>query len=94
MQDRHRWDTYEGMIREKPSTYWHRQMAATFEEDRYGVDNRHLIGVENLMWATDYPHPDTTWPHSQEVIREHFADVPADEMRLMVGGNAARLYGL
>jgi predicted TIM-barrel fold metal-dependent hydrolase len=94
MQERHRWDTYEGMIREKPSTYWYRQMAATFEEDRYGVDNRHRIGVENLMWATDYPHPDTTWPNSQQVIREHFADVPDEEMRLMVGGNAARLYGL
>jgi predicted TIM-barrel fold metal-dependent hydrolase len=46
------------------------------------------------MWATDYPHPDSTWPHSQDVIETHFRDVPIDEARLMIGGNAARLYGL
>ena len=50
------------------------------------------IGVENLLWATDYPHPDCTWPESQQVIRTHFDDVPVEEMRLMVGGNAARIY--
>jgi predicted TIM-barrel fold metal-dependent hydrolase len=46
------------------------------------------------MWATDYPHPDSTWPESQRVIREHFEGVDADDMRAIVGGNAARLYGL
>ena len=55
---------------------------------------RHEIGVENLLWATDYPHPDSTWPESQQVIHTHFDDVPVDEMRLMVGGNAARIYRL
>ncbi len=56
--------------------------------------NRHEIGVENLLWATDYPHPDCTWPESPQVIHTHFDDVPVDEMRLMVGGNAARIYRL
>jgi predicted TIM-barrel fold metal-dependent hydrolase len=93
MQERHGWKQYEG-IKEKPSFYWHRQMAATFEEDEFGVRNRHEIGVENLMWATDYPHPDSTWPRSQEVIHTHFKDVPIEEARLMIGGNAARLYNL
>jgi predicted TIM-barrel fold metal-dependent hydrolase len=69
-------------------------MLATFEEDTYGVSQRHHLGIDTLMWATDYPHPDSTWPHSQQVIETHFRDVPLDEARAMIGGTAARLYGL
>ncbi len=93
MKERHGWDHYQ-MLSEKPSFYWQRQMMATFEEDSFGVSQRHRIGVENLMWATDYPHPDSTWPNSQKVLETHFSDVPDDEARRMIGGNAARLYGL
>ena len=53
-----------------------------------------LIGVENLMWATDYPHPDSTWPRSQEVLHEHFKDVPADEVEMIAAGNVTRIYNL
>ncbi len=77
-----------------PSFYWRRNMAATFEEDEFGIENRHALGVENILWATDYPHPDSTWPNSQKVIRHHFENVPAEEMRKIVGGNAMRLYNV
>jgi len=93
MYTKHGWDHFD-VLKEKPSFYWHRQMCATFEEDELGMELRHLIGVDNMMWATDYPHPDSTWPHSQDVIRTHFDDIPIDEARQMIGGNAARLYGL
>ncbi|UCE85105.1 MAG: amidohydrolase family protein [Deltaproteobacteria bacterium] len=93
MKRSHGWDHY-GMLKEKPSFYFHRQMLVTFEEDRFGVDQRHRIGVDNLMWATDYPHPDSTWPNSQKVLETHFDGVPVEEARLMIGGNAARIYGL
>ena len=93
MKERHGWDHYK-MLPERPSFYWRRQMAATFEEDELGIELRDRIGVENLMWATDYPHPDSTWPESQKVLETHFHDVPADEARKMIGGNAARFYGL
>jgi uncharacterized protein len=93
VQVRHGWNNFE-MLKEKPSTYFHRQMAVTFEEDEFGIRNRDDIGVENLMWATDYPHPDSTWPHSQEVISTHFDGVPIAETRKMVAGNAARFYNL
>jgi predicted TIM-barrel fold metal-dependent hydrolase len=91
----HGWDTFpDKPITEKPSFYWRRNMAATFEQDLIGVRNRYDIGVENLMWATDYPHPDSTWPRSQEVLREHFEDVPADEVELIASGNVSRIYKL
>jgi predicted TIM-barrel fold metal-dependent hydrolase len=69
-------------------------MLVTFEEDRFGVEQRHRIGVDNMMWATDYPHPDSTWPNSQKVLETHFDGVPVEEARLLIGGNAARLYRL
>jgi uncharacterized protein len=95
MVTNHGWDTFpDKVIKEKPSFYWRRNMAATFEQDLIGVRNRYDIGVENLMWATDYPHPDSTWPRSQEVLQEHFVDVPVDEVELIAAGNATRIYRL
>jgi predicted TIM-barrel fold metal-dependent hydrolase len=93
MYVRHGWSQMD-MLPEKPSFYWHRQMAATFEEDEFGVENRHRLGVDNLLWATDYPHPDSTWPESQKVLETHLRGVPVEEARQIIGGNAARLYGL
>ncbi len=93
MKKRHGWDHYD-MLEEPPSHYWRRNVFATFEEDTFGVSQRERLGVENLMWATDYPHPDSTWPHSQQVLATHFADVPREEARAMIGGNAARIYRL
>ena len=93
MKNRHGWDHYE-MITELPSHYWRQNMLATFEEDTYGVSQRHRLGVDNLMWATDYPHPDSTWPNSQKVLETHFPDVPKEESRAMIGGTAARFYRL
>jgi predicted TIM-barrel fold metal-dependent hydrolase len=81
-------------IKEKPSFYFNRNMSLTFMDDPRGVAMRDQLGVENIMWSTDFPHPATTWPHSQEFIEKNFAGVPEDETELMVCGNAARIYGL
>lgn len=81
-------------ITEKPSFYFHRNMYLTFMDDPRGVSMRDELGVRNIMWSTDFPHPATTWPNSQSYIERNFAGVPADETELMVCGNAARVYGL
>ncbi|HEX5588439.1 MAG TPA: amidohydrolase family protein [Acidimicrobiia bacterium] len=95
MVDNHGWDTFPGKaISEKPSFYWHRNMAATFEQDLAGIRLLDLIGIENLMWATDYPHPDSTWPRSQEILTTHFQDLPKDEIEMIASGNVTRLYNL
>ncbi len=77
-----------------PSYYFRRQVAATFQDDRVGVVTRDFVGVGSLMWASDFPHSDSTWPNSREVIARDFQGVPDDEVRMMVADNAAALYGL
>jgi len=79
---------------ELPSYYWFNNMAATFEEDELGLELRQRIGVDNLLWASDYPHPDSTWPESRKVIAEQFTACRPEEVARMVRDNAARLYHL
>jgi predicted TIM-barrel fold metal-dependent hydrolase len=77
-----------------PSVAVRRQCHVTLGADRTPILAREITGVEPLMWASDYPHPEGTFPESQQVVARIFADVPEDEMQAIVGGNAARLYGL
>lgn len=84
---------YPTPLRLKPSEYFHRQGYATFIEDSVGIANRHLIGVENLMWSSDYPHTVSRWPHSRRIVEQELSGVPEDEMRKIMSGNAAGLYG-
>jgi len=91
--EKHRFWT-QSIITEKPSEYWYRQGHATFIRDLVGVAERHRAGLHNIMWSTDYPHSDTTWPKSREALAAHFDGVPDAERALIAGGNAAKLYGL
>ncbi len=90
---KHRYWT-KSVIKEKPSFYWYRQGHATFIEDHAGVKLIEDVGVGNAMWSSDYPHSDTTWPRSREVVEEHFAKTAPDVRRKVVYENAARLYRL
>ena len=84
----------EPRVDEAPSFYFQRQFWATFEDDRAGVLTRELIGVDRLMWGSDYPHTEGTFPYSQEQVMKDFLGVPEDEVYKMVVGNAASLYRL
>ena len=57
------------------------------------VPLRDRIGVDKIMWGSDYPHDEGTYPYSREGLRIAYAGVPRDEVAAMVGGNAARVYG-
>ncbi|MEO6988984.1 MAG: amidohydrolase family protein [Aquihabitans sp.] len=56
------------------------------------IARRHDIGVGNLLWGNDLPHPEGTYPHTRKWIAERFRDVPEDETRQILGTNAAELY--
>lgn len=57
------------------------------------VPLRDRIGLEKIMWGSDYPHDEGTYPYTREGLRIAFAGLPAEEVAAMVGGNAARVYG-
>ena len=78
----------------RPLEIWRRQFYATIEDDRAAILTRHILGVDNLMWGADYPHSDSTWPCSREVLSEVMADVPHDEVRKITRDNVSLLYGL
>ena len=77
-----------------PSEYWARQchVGSSFIR-RAEVDLRDRVGVDRIMWGSDFPHLEGCWPYSRQHLRLAFAGVPEDEVRSMVGANAARLYG-
>jgi predicted TIM-barrel fold metal-dependent hydrolase len=79
---------------DKPSSYFHRQMHLTFVDDPRGLQQRHELGVDRIMWSTDFPHPATSWPTSQAVVEKNFAGIPDEERDLIVAGNATALYGI
>ena len=58
----------------------------------YGIENRHRIGVEHMLWSNDYPHIVSDWPYSWKTINAQFADVPADERHKILAGNSLGLY--
>ena len=60
---------------------------------RREAEMRHEIGVANLMWGSDYPHPEGSWPYTRDQMIETFRALPEDELAAMLGGNAARVYG-
>ncbi len=74
--------------------YWRRQCKATFQFDRIGPRLRDEIGVETLMWGSDYPHPDGVWPESSRYIEEQFQGLPAEAVKKITCENAAKFYRL
>ena len=81
-------------LKMRPSEYWRRQCKATFQYDRIGAKLVDDIGVETLMWGSDYPHPDGVWPDSSKYIDEQFGHLPAAVVRKITCDNAATFYGL
>lgn len=84
----------KSQLDQKPSVYFHRQCYAAFIHDEAGIYSRELIGVDNLLWESDYPHTDTTWPMSHQWANESLKGVPEDEYRKITRGNAETVYNL
>ena len=81
---------FKGDVR--PSDFFHRNIYLSFQEDDIGINLRDVIGVDSLMWGSDYPHSESTFPRSREVLDRILEKVPQDERDKIVGGNVARLY--
>ena len=77
----------------KPSEYFQRQMYATYIDDHVGVGMRDLIGVDRMMWSSDYPHAASTWPNSQDYVNRDFEGASEEDRYKITRGNVAKLYG-
>lgn len=93
----HWWADHKGWmeprLEEKPSFYFQRNFYATFEDDRAGVLTREMMGVDNLMWGSDYPHTEGVWPFSRKQVARDFVACSDAETKKIVYENVARVFG-
>ena len=75
-----------------PSEYMQEFFPASFITDPFAVDNRARIGIDRMLWSSDYPHITTDWPLSWKTINATFTDVPPDEKHAILCGNSLRLF--
>ena len=80
-------------LKVKPSELFKRQIFATFQQSPVAMDLLRFYG-DNLLWATDYPHPDSIWPNSKAVIETTMGHLPPETIKKLTHDNAAKLYGL
>jgi predicted TIM-barrel fold metal-dependent hydrolase len=94
------WDTHRGWSESKkfcpepPSTYYRRQIHSCFFKDPVGVDLLDRVGLGNVMFETDYPHQDGTWPFSREAAAQQFGHLDQASIDRIARGNAIELLGL
>ena len=94
------WETHRGWSNsqlhcpEPPSTYYRRQVTSCFFKDAVGVALLDQVGVDNVVFETDYPHQDSTWPHSREAAAEQFGHLDQAVIDKIARGNAIALLGL
>jgi len=87
-------DRFRDLMKMKRSEYWCRQCKATFQFDPIGTKLVDDIGVETLMWGSDYPHTDGVWPESSKYIKEQFAGLSPEVVHKITCENAGKFYGL
>ncbi len=85
---------YRKHLRMKPSEYFRRNVrVGSSAMSRREAELRHEIGLGTIMWGTDYPHPEGTWPQTRAMMLEVFRGLPEADLEAMLGGNAAEFYG-
>lgn len=91
------WRNLRGQLdyatRTPPSELFRRQVLVTFEEEALGAQLIPLVGADSCMWASDYPHTDSTFPHSLRAIEEALGALSEADRRKVTATNCARLYG-
>ncbi|AIT80552.1 amidohydrolase family protein [Novosphingobium pentaromativorans] len=90
------WEKQKGWIgsplKERPSFYMDQNIYGSFINDRAGILMRDLPGAKNIMWSSDYPHSETTFPHSADVIARDFVGVPEEDKKMIICDRAKALF--
>jgi predicted TIM-barrel fold metal-dependent hydrolase len=92
--DRHRYwlDMYK--LSKLPSEYFRENIYTTFQDDWVAFKSTDMLNPRRLMWANDFPHSDSTWPNSQELLRKHSQSLTDDEKDWILHDNVVELYGI
>lgn len=77
-----------------PTELFARQIWVTYEEDPLGLQMVDHIGADRIMWASDYPHGDTTWPESRAAIARSLAHLSPSDRAKIISSNAAEVFGI
>jgi predicted TIM-barrel fold metal-dependent hydrolase len=85
---------FQSHLSMKPSEYFRRNVRLGAScMPRREAEKRHETGIAQIMWGSDFPHPEGAWPHTREQMVETFHGLPEDEVAAMLGGNAVSFYG-
>ena len=91
---RHRNWLGSGELSRMPSEFFRENVYVTFQDDWVAFQTAQLMNPERLMWASDHPHSDSTFPHSQQVLAEQTAHMTQEMRDAIVWRNCAQLYGI
>ncbi len=84
----------ESPIKNPPSYYMDKNVFGSFIQDRTGILNRNLPGGKNIMWSSDYPHSETTFPKSRHIILRDFEGIPDEDVKDIINNNCRKLLSL
>jgi predicted TIM-barrel fold metal-dependent hydrolase len=91
---RHRYWMKAPPLAKLPSEYFSEHVYTTFQDDWVAFKTKDLVNVRRLLWASDFPHSDSTWPNSMAILEEQTQGLTEDERNLICHDNVAELYGL
>jgi predicted TIM-barrel fold metal-dependent hydrolase len=89
-QDNAKWYRLKNF--DRPSDAFRSNVFCSFQDDELGIQERRTIGLGGLMFGSDYPHSESTFPHSMEIMSERLGGIPADEQQMILLDNVSRLY--
>jgi len=92
--DRHRYWLTTSKLSKKPSEYFSEHIYMTFQDDWVAFKSANMLNPRRLMWANDFPHSDSTWPNSQELLREHSQSLTDEQKNWVLHDNVAEFYGI
>jgi predicted TIM-barrel fold metal-dependent hydrolase len=92
--DNRAWGGVADRVPEPPSTYYYDHIYGCFFDDEHGLESLKRVGVDNITFETDYPHSDSTWPHTLETAKKLMGHLDRDVVEKIVRGNAIRMLEL
>ncbi|MEJ7585870.1 MAG: amidohydrolase family protein, partial [Acidimicrobiales bacterium] len=87
-EDNRAWGGFGDKVPMPPSFYYYRQVYGCFFDDEHGLDSLDKVGVDNITFETDYPHSDSTWPHTLETAKKLMGHLDPESIHKIVRGNA------